>query len=219
MNRGDFDGALVDCTRALEVDPKYNFAYAGRGVVKMCSGDLEGALADLNHALKTDPKFDRVYASRGRVYLAQRNWNAALADFRHGGDLGQPDQDYGAIDIWLIHMQLGESDTASKDLAAYYAKRKGGKPDDWESTVADFLLGKVKEADFLAVAAAADVKGAGDLIENGHRCEAWYYAGMKHLFAGDKSAAVDDLTKCIATDKKVFFEYQFAQSELKAMGK
>lgn len=49
-------------------------------------------------------------------------------------------------------------------------------------------------------------------------CEAWYYAGMKRLLAGDKKTAADYLNKCLGTREKNFDEYILAQAELKSLG-
>jgi Flp pilus assembly protein TadD len=44
--RGDFDGAIADFTRTIELDPKEPKAYNNRGLAKHHKGDFEGALAD-----------------------------------------------------------------------------------------------------------------------------------------------------------------------------
>jgi hypothetical protein len=40
---------------------------------------------------------------------------------------------------------------------------------------------------------------------------------MKKRFAGNKAGAADYLHKCLATEHKDYLEYQFAESELKAL--
>jgi lipoprotein NlpI len=75
--------------------------------------------------------------------------------------------------------------------------------------VASHLLGNVTEADLFAAAASPDAKK-----ESGQHCEAWFYAGMKKLLAGEKKAAADCFHKCLATEQKTFTEFQLAQSEL-----
>ena len=50
--KGDLDGAIADCTRAIELNPKYAHAYYNRGITKKAEGDLEGANADLDSADK-----------------------------------------------------------------------------------------------------------------------------------------------------------------------
>lgn len=51
----------------------------------------------------------------------------------------------------------------------------------------------------------------------GHQCEAWFYAGLKHLLAGDKNIAVKDFRKCLATNARNYDEYNRAVIELKKL--
>ena len=60
----------------------------------------------------------------------------------------------------------------------------------------------------------AAAKNVDQKKENGQFCEAYFYAGSKHLFAGDKVAATDYFQKCIATEQKDYFEYASAMVEL-----
>jgi lipoprotein NlpI len=99
-------------------------------------------------------------------------------------------------------------------LTAYLGKRPNATSGDWISTVAGHLLGKVPEADLLAAAKSPDPKK-----ERGQLCEAWYYAGMKKLLAGDKATAADYFKKCLATEQRDFTEYQLAESELSSIAR
>ena len=143
-----------------------------------------------------------------------RKWAAALADYRHFCELSESSQDYPCLSIWLIRARLGETEAASKELSTYLDKRQKATTSDWFSKVAEHLLGKVSEADLFAAAASPDAKK-----DSGQHCEAWFYAGMKKLFSGDKKTAADYFHKCLATEQKDFTEFQLAQSELKALGK
>ncbi len=67
------------------------------------------------------------------------------------------------------------------------------------------------EAEFLAAAKSPD---AGK--ERGQLCEAWYFVGMKKWIAGESAVATDCFQKSVATGKKNFVEYRFAQAELKS---
>jgi lipoprotein NlpI len=118
------------------------------------------------------------------------------------------------LDIWLVRSRLGESVTANAELDEFVRKRWNAAPGDWVSTIARYLLGKVSEADLFAAAKSPDAKK-----ERSQLCEAWFYAGMKKLFARDKAAAAEYFNKCLATEQKHFVEYEFARSELKALGK
>ena len=62
---GDFDGAIADYTRAIEIDPTYAAAYSNRGNAKQAKGDLDGAIADCNRAIELDPKDPMARKYRG----------------------------------------------------------------------------------------------------------------------------------------------------------
>jgi lipoprotein NlpI len=75
--------------------------------------------------------------------------------------------------------------------------------------VGQFLAGDLSESDFLAAAKKADPANAA-----GQWCEACYYAGSKHLVAGDSAGAADFYQKAVATGKTNLQEYHSAAAEL-----
>jgi tetratricopeptide (TPR) repeat protein len=213
-NRGDQEGAIADDTRAIELGPNYATAYSDRGGAKARKGDLEGAVADCTRAIELDPKYSKYYSERAFAESLARNWPAALADYRKFCDLplSEFQQDYPRFSIWLIRARGGETEAASKELSAYLSKRDEQICGVWGSKVGAFLLGKTDEAAFLAAAESPDAKKQSE-----QHCEAWYYAGMKKLLAGDKTTAAEDFKKCVATGREDFVEYAFAKGELKAV--
>ena len=50
MNSEDNKGALGDCNKMLDIDPKIANAYRNRGICKENDGDLKGACADWEKA-------------------------------------------------------------------------------------------------------------------------------------------------------------------------
>ena len=45
--KGDYRGAIIDYTKALEIDPSYTYALHNRGFAKNMIGDYKGAILDL----------------------------------------------------------------------------------------------------------------------------------------------------------------------------
>jgi membrane associated rhomboid family serine protease/lipoprotein NlpI len=211
-DKGDVDGALVDFARAIDLDPNDSYAYNGLGYAEQIKGDLDGAIADYTHAVELNPKDAFAYKQLGKAQFEKHNWSHALAEFRSDCKL-DPKEDYSHFFIWLIRMRQGEKEVANEELAAYLEKRSIATPDDWASKVANFLLGKISQEDFVAAAASPDAKK-----ESRQHCEAWFYAGMKRLFSGDKIAAISYFQKCLTTDERTITEYQFAEAELIAVG-
>jgi len=116
--------------------------------------------------------------------------------------------------IWVILAKQGEKIAADTELSTDLEKPLKEAPEEWTSSVANFLLDKLSETDFLSIAQS----GAKPATRRDQTCDAWYYAGIKRLLAGDKSTAIDDLRKCLATKDQTEDEYQCAEAELQALG-
>ena len=53
--KGDWDRAIAEYNRAIEVNPKYGEAYMNRGIIYYYKGDLDRALEDYNRAADWTP--------------------------------------------------------------------------------------------------------------------------------------------------------------------
>jgi lipoprotein NlpI len=207
--KGDLDGAIADYTKAIELKPDDADAYNNRAIAKKAKGDLDGAIADYTKYIELKPDDADAYHRRGCLRYDRRAWTEALVDFTKEAELDAAN-DYAQFRLWLLRTRLGESESANQKLQSYLATRKPLKAPDWALTVNRYLVGQLTEPEFLAAAKTADPK-----TEAGQLCEAYFYAGSKHLFAGDKAAATDYFQKSIATGKTTYTEYSSAAAELK----
>jgi tetratricopeptide (TPR) repeat protein len=64
MHLGDqqYEKAIAAYSDAIRRDPKYSFAYLGRGDVYLAKGDLDRAALDYNHAVRLDPNNEEAKA-------------------------------------------------------------------------------------------------------------------------------------------------------------
>ncbi|MGD1084307.1 MAG: tetratricopeptide repeat protein [Verrucomicrobiota bacterium] len=210
--KGDMDGAIADYGKAIELKPNYAGACFGRGVAKKSKGDMAGAVADYGKAIELNPQFVSARYSRGCLRYDAREFQDALVDFRGVIEL-QPITDFAdfvRFRVWLIRVRLGETEAANAELLTYLSGRTTGNADDWAYKIGQFLAGQLSESELLAAA-----KNNKSKTEAGQFCEAYFYAGSKHLFAGDKSAAADCFQKSIATGAKTYLGYDSAAAELK----
>ncbi|MCY1722640.1 tetratricopeptide repeat protein [Prolixibacteraceae bacterium Z1-6] len=77
---GDFQGAINDFNKALQVKANDDQAYANRGKAKDELNDLEGALADLNRAIELDPLNHDYYIHRGNTKIKLNDFTGAIND-------------------------------------------------------------------------------------------------------------------------------------------
>jgi TonB family protein len=67
--KSDFDGAIADYTKAIELKPDDWAAYRSRGDAKASKHDYYGAIADFTRAIQLNPNFGAAYYAR---YWARR---------------------------------------------------------------------------------------------------------------------------------------------------
>jgi tetratricopeptide (TPR) repeat protein len=214
-NTEDFDGAIADFNYAVRLDPDSVQAFEKLGSAKARKGDFEGAIADYNQAIQLDPKDFGAFELRALTRQLTGDFEGALRDLVLFDELSPPgeSQDYAHLNIWLVGVRRGQSAEANRALAAFLGSRRNMPAADWISKIGRFLLDQISESDFLGDANSSDVEK-----DRAQHCEAWYYAGMKRLLAGDKKTAADYFNKCLGTQEKDFDEYILAQAELKSLG-
>ena len=78
----NYQGALTDYDKAIQLNPDYANAYLGRGTAKRNLGDYQGAIVDYNKAIEPNSNYDTAYYNRGIAYQRLNERQRALADFR-----------------------------------------------------------------------------------------------------------------------------------------
>ena len=77
----DLDGAIADCTAAINLDPNSAKAHFTRGAYRSQKGDLAGAVDDYSGAIKLDPTKANFFKARADAHAALGNSKSALADY------------------------------------------------------------------------------------------------------------------------------------------
>ena len=80
-NKRQFDDAIKELTRSLEISPRYPETYYNRGLIHGMKDRWEQAIADFNRALELNPRYAYAYNDRGKIYLRQGKYDRALSDF------------------------------------------------------------------------------------------------------------------------------------------
>ena len=79
--KGDWDGAIADFSKAIELNPTFADNYQMRGSAKRAKGDLDGAIVDFTKAIELNPKDAYAYDARGNAKKAKGDQAGADADF------------------------------------------------------------------------------------------------------------------------------------------
>ena len=66
--KGDFDRAIEDFNKAIDLKPDYAKAYYNRGIAYGDKGDFDRAIEDFNKAIDLNPDYAKAYYSRGIAY-------------------------------------------------------------------------------------------------------------------------------------------------------
>ena len=79
--KGDWDGAIADFSKAIELNPTFADNYQMRGTAKRDKGDLDGAIADFTKAIDLNPQDYNNYFNRGVSKQDKNDVDGAIADF------------------------------------------------------------------------------------------------------------------------------------------
>jgi CHAT domain-containing protein/Tfp pilus assembly protein PilF len=115
--KGDFDRAIADLTKGIELDPSQAVVHAARGEAYRFRGDVDRAIADYNKALELDPKRATAYHSRGLALASKGNYAAGIADLTKAIE-ADPKSTRALYDRAMLNEIVGAKDKAIADLSA-----------------------------------------------------------------------------------------------------
>lgn len=78
----DYAGAIVDYTKAIELNANEPDVYFNRGAAKAVLEDFYGAMSDFNKDLELNPKNAKSYSNRAWVKNKLKDSEGAIADFK-----------------------------------------------------------------------------------------------------------------------------------------
>lgn len=83
LRNGAWQPAIVDFSKALELDPGNPAAYSNRGLAYVHQSDYARAIADFDAALDLDPELFECLVNRGLAHDEQSSYPLAVADFNN----------------------------------------------------------------------------------------------------------------------------------------
>jgi tetratricopeptide (TPR) repeat protein len=193
----DPQSALLDYTKAIELNPRLILAYNNRGNLKQQLGDWDGAIADFTKVLAVNPRSATAYNNRAVVYADLGRSLEAIADYtqaikleptfagaysNRGNSYSHQDRYPEAISDYSRAIEL------QPDFHITYLNRA-----NMHRVQGDFAL------------SLADFDRAIEIDPN--LAFAYYNRGVCHRQAGNHQQAIDDYTQSIRLDAKYFHAY------------
>jgi len=89
--RGQYDQAISDLNKALEINPRYAEAYSNRGLAYTGKVQYDQAILDLNKAIETNPRLAIAYLNRGIAYWYKVQYDRAISDYTKALEINPKD--------------------------------------------------------------------------------------------------------------------------------
>jgi tetratricopeptide (TPR) repeat protein len=116
LQKGHFDKAIADFTKAIEMKPTEAYAYNYRGLSYYKQAQYDKAIADFNTAIKLEPKNDLSYRSRAFAYEGKKQFNKAIEDWGKAIELAPIEFNY--INRARLYHNEGRYDEAIADYSS-----------------------------------------------------------------------------------------------------
>jgi len=197
LNMGEYEKALLEFGKALELDPAYAPAYYDRGLAHAQTQQYAEALADFSRVIELNPQHADAYYNRGLVYARQNAFAEALADYDQALALHPADP--------LIYNSRGNVHYNTKDYAKAIADYD--QAIQLDATYADAYLNRG-----LAHAALEEYQRAiADynqvLALNPESAIAYNYRGQAYSRLQQYARALEDYTQAITLDPNYAVAY------------
>ncbi len=191
-NRGQWDMAIEDYSRALRIDPKFPITLISRGLAYKNLGHFDKAIADYTRAVGIDPNNTITYSNRGICYFNLGEREKAIDDFTRAIELDPGNTDAYSNRSASFQM-TGQLDKAIADVN----KAISLQPDHYKAlSNRGAIYDKLNQSD----KAIADYSRAIEL--NPGFVNAYVNRGSVYLKSGLLDKALADYSRAIEIDPK-----------------
>jgi len=80
-DKEQYERAMVDCNRALELDPRDDHVFNTRGAIYHLTEKYDQAIEEYSKAIRLAPNFIDPVHNRGMSYAAKGDYDTAIADY------------------------------------------------------------------------------------------------------------------------------------------
>ncbi|MFW6296679.1 MAG: tetratricopeptide repeat protein [Halothece sp.] len=206
--RGEFEEAIKDFTKAININPNDANFYFSRGMAYAEMGELEKAIENCTKAIKINPNDANFYFSRGFAYAESGYFEEAIKDFTKAIEIN-PTFTKAYFNRGVTYAESGYFEEAIKDFT---------KAIEVDPRLTDVYwlrgMARVEKGDFQgAIEDFTEVIGI-----NPTDADAYNNRGLARVQRKDFEGAIEDYTKAIEinpTDADVYFNRALAHIQRK----
>lgn len=136
----DYQGAVAEYNRAIELYPEFAEAYRARGNAKAWLSDSQGWMEDINRAISLNPKNAEFYSERAAAKGYVNDWAGQIADLEKALVLDPNNQNYRESVIKAKN-SLGLNEEGKLHPQAYAYFQSGSKKfqsKDYQGAIAEY---------------------------------------------------------------------------------
>lgn len=151
LNKKDYQAAIDQYTKAIEMSPFMGSHYYDRGIAWYKKGDEKKAIEDFNRVIILDPRSSSAYVYRGLCKVKGGDYQGGLNDYRKGLELNSKDPSIHNNMAWLFATAKDEK-FQDKLKALEHAAKAAELSSERNAEVLDtlarvyFINGKINEA-------------------------------------------------------------------------
>ena len=200
--------AVMDLTRAVELDPFNPQYYEDRAITHLKLREFKQADLDLDMALGLDRNRLGARREKGRLAFYRGDYLEAAHDMTRLAQEAEGQAFVYSV-LWLdLAIRRGRLERESRLGLAEQELSNG----QWPAPLVQMYQGRLEPAQAIAAAAAPDPR-----VALAQQCEAYFYAGQEYLIRHEPQQARAAFEAVIATGMTDFLEYDWAARELELM--
>src|SRR5262245_49279781 len=189
MANRQFDKAVADFTKAIELNPRAAAVYDQRGTAYFKLAKIPESLGDFNKNIELDPKTGPGHWRRGLTLYYAEKFADGVAQFTTS-DKSEPNDVENAIWHFLCNARVQGVEKARGEFLKVKEDPRGA----YMMKIYEMFLGKAKPDDVFAVAASGE--GSKD-PERIRKFYANYYVGMYYEAIGEPKKSLELLKEAV----------------------
>jgi len=113
-SKGEYDRAILEFNKAIEINPQFIMAYNNRGNAYQDKGEFDQAILDYTKAIEIDPKYASAYTNRGNAFGTKGDHDRAIENHTKAIELN-PKLSEAYNNRGIAYADKGEYDRAIQD--------------------------------------------------------------------------------------------------------